>query len=356
MATSRARLPVAAFIALVVAACGGSQVQSPAASGSASTSSPTQSTVPASTAPGARVGRSVESQAVIKFGAKVGAMTVGPTGIWALTDAGIVRIDPATNKVAAMYPLPPTVDGFGIAVGAQALWVSDFDYDVVFRMDPATGKRIATIATPAGPGSMVVVDGAVWVANHHAGSLSRIDPATDKVVMTISVGPTGRGGPGFPASVDHGLWIGFGFQAMVVHVDTQSNTVIATVSLPSGNTIPFIADPTHVWAFYKSDTAQGIAVLNASGTGVATTIDVGGAPGFSAVVSDGAVWVPVLPASGSAGAVVAIDPSTTAIVDRLSFAEGTPDAIVIAFGSAWVELALQGMIERIPLAALTVSH
>jgi YVTN family beta-propeller protein len=356
MVGSRTRMATVAMIALVVGACGSGQVQSPAANGSASTSSPQPATTHRSAAPSAAVGRTVAPQAVINFGTEVGAMTVGSTGIWALTNAGIVRIDATTNKVATSYPLPPTSDGYGLAVGVGALWVSDFDNNVVYRLDPATGKRIATIATPAGPLSVLVVDGAVWVANHHAGSVSRIDPATNEVVKTISVGPAGPGGPGFPAAVAHSLWVGFGFQSTVVHVDTQNNTVIATVNLPSRNTLPYVVDPTHVWAFYNGESAQGIAVLNASGTGVTTTIDVGGAPGFSAVVSAAAVWVPVLPTSGSVGTVVAIDPATNAIVDGISIAEGTPDNIAIGFGSAWVELNLQGMIERIPLAALTVSH
>src|SRR5207237_4876502 len=109
-----------------------------------------------------------------------------------------------------------------------------------------------------------------------------------------------------------------------VHVDTGAGKAIATVNLPSANTRPLVVDPTHVWAAYSGDVDEGIAVLDAGGTKVATTIDVGGVAGFPMVVNDGAAWVPVLPHASGGGIVVAIDPSTNAVVDRLSIADGTP--------------------------------
>ena len=75
------------------------------------------------------------------------------------------------------------------------------------------------------------------------------------------------------------------------------------------------------------------------------------------VVSGDAAWVPVLlHSAGKAGQVLAIDPSTNAVVDHLSVADGAPDDMVVAFGSVWLELGLQGVIERIPLHDLTVAH
>ena len=44
---------------------------------------------------------------------------------------------------------------------------------------------------------------------------------------------------------------------------------------------------------------------------------------------------------------LAVDHSTLSLTYR---------AIVVAFGSAWLELGLQGAIERLPIAALTVNR
>jgi len=298
----------------------------------------------------------VKPQAVIKVGSQVQEVTLGPTAVWVVTDDGIDRIDPGSNKITATYALPKTADGFGLAVAANALWVSDFDNSLVYRLDPATGKRIATITMPAGPGFVGVFGGSVWVSNHHDGSISRIDPATDKIVATISVGPGGYGGPIDIAPTNGGVWVGSGSQSTIVRVDTRTDKVTATVNMPAENTIPFVVDPEHVWASYSGGAAEGIAVLDATGTSVAKTLDVGGTPG-GAAVSDGAIWLPVKPHSAAAGGpLVAVDPSTVAIVDRLSIADEAPDDVLLAFGSAWIRLGLLGEIERLPAAALTVSH
>jgi YVTN family beta-propeller protein len=353
--SSAGRFVAAALIALLVVACGGSQLASPIASGAIGSAATT--TVPTSASAPVANGRLVEPEVVIHLGSTVQEMTLGPTGVWVVTDAGIDRIDPASSKVATSYPLSPTADGYGLAVDANALWVSDFDNSLVYRLDPVTGKRIATIATPAGPGFLGVIAGSVWVANHHAGSISRIDPATDKVATTISVGPGGYGGPSVIVPVDGNLWVGFGNLPIVARVDTRTAKVTATVDLPDANTGPFVVDPQHVWAFYRGDAAEGIAMLDATGTEVASTLDLGGVPGSGAVFRDGVVWVPVLlHSAGTGGPLVAIDPATNAVADRISIADGAPSDVLLAFGSAWISLGLLGEIERFPAAILTVSY
>lgn len=345
-------------MALLLAACNASVVASHASSGAISTSSPSASSLPTTTPPAA-TGRLVTPTAVVHLGTGVSSISVGPTGIWAVTEAGIVRIDPATNTVAASYPMLQTANGYGIAVTPTTLWVNDFDNDRIYRLDPATGRRLATIKAPPDPNFLVVANGALWVANHRSGSISEIDAATNTVVKTVTVGPTGYGGPLDIVPAGDSLWVGSGNSGTIVRVDPGAGKVTSTVMLPipvGGNSIPFVVDPAHIWAFFDSDTADGIAVLDPTETKVESTIDVGGVP-RGGVVNDGAVWVPVLAhTSGSVGEVLAIDPSTNAIVDRLSIADGIPDAILIAFGSAWIELGLQGSIERIPLAGLTVSR
>jgi streptogramin lyase len=346
-------MPMLRIVALVgIAALVGSctsSTNSPAAPALIASPSTTPSPV-------ASQARTAVAQAVIPIGSGIISMAAGPTGIWVVTNSSVVRIDPRTNAVAMTFPLPESPDGYGLAVDAKALWVSDFDHNVVDRLDPATGTRIAAIPTPVGPDALLEVAGAVWVCDHRTGSVSRIDPNMNKVVQTISVGPTGYGGPGALAAVSNGLWVGFGFQPNVVRVDTRAGRATTTVTLPGDETAALIFDQTHVWARYSTDTAAGVAVLNTSGDGLATTIDVGGVPGDSVLLHDGVVWLPVLPHAAGGGFVVAIDPATDAIVDRLSIADGTPGGILDAFGSVWLENDLQGKIERLPETAFTVSR
>ncbi len=105
----------------------------------------------------------------------------------------VARIDPTANAVVAM--LTPGFSQYGhVRVGAGAVWSSDFDHNVVLRIDPETNE-IVEIAVGQNPEGITVTNDTVGTSNHRAGSISRIDPATSKVVATLNVGPTGASGP-----------------------------------------------------------------------------------------------------------------------------------------------------------------
>jgi streptogramin lyase len=103
---------------------------------------------------------------------KVGDGKAGPYGnpkdmaiegnvIW-VTDAGhfaVVRINPATNQPAEQIPLEVTnaagkteqIQPFGLALDGKTLLVSDFDKNLVVRVDTETKKIIALIADIKNP-------------------------------------------------------------------------------------------------------------------------------------------------------------------------------------------------------------
>ncbi len=301
-------------------------------------------------------GRTVVADAVIPIGFGSCCPKIGPTGIWLPTSNSVIRIDPATNAVASTFSLDESSDGYGLAIDANDLWVTNFDAQTLLRLDPITGKQRAAIPTLPGPAQVLDTPGAIWIGNHHNGSVSRIDPKTDRIVQTITVGPAGGGGPLGLTPVAGGFWVGFGDTAAVVRVDTKLGKVVATVPLPDGNTNVIAVDPTHTWATFNGDNGSAVAVMNPGGNAVAATIDVGGVPGSSAWLHDGVAWLPVLPYAGTVGTVVAIDPKTNQIVDRLSIPDGTPSAIFEAFGSVWLLLDLQGKIDRFPESAFTVAN
>jgi streptogramin lyase len=116
--------------------------------------------------------------------------------IWVATHHGgtVVRIDPATNRVAATVPLvsPGSSGPQGIAVGLGSVWVDVPRADAVFRIAPATNKVTAVIALPfsiSPCGGIAVGQTAVWVTGClDVGTVARIDPATNKVVSILDVG------------------------------------------------------------------------------------------------------------------------------------------------------------------------
>jgi len=112
-------------------------------------------------------------------------------GLWVTTDAGtLVRIDPATNEVAAT--VVPGGRPVHAALGATALWVSAGSR--VLRLDPADGRTTASV--PGGGGPIGPLGDTIWARS--LGSVSpalvAIDEATGRVVERADIATSGRGG------------------------------------------------------------------------------------------------------------------------------------------------------------------
>ena len=64
-----------------------------------------------------------------------------------------------------------------IAVGAGAVWVTDPQSGLLWRIDPGPVPVERTIQLAPGASDVAYGAGAVWVANGLTGTVSRIDPA-----------------------------------------------------------------------------------------------------------------------------------------------------------------------------------
>jgi outer membrane protein assembly factor BamB len=113
--------------------------------------------------------------------------------IWVATHHGgtLVRINPATNQIAATVVLvtPGAGGPQGVAAGLGSVWVGT-GRGVVFRVDPSTNKIAAIIPSPSDTcGGIAVGATAVWVTSCLDDTkVARIDPATNKVVSVLDVG------------------------------------------------------------------------------------------------------------------------------------------------------------------------
>jgi YVTN family beta-propeller protein len=149
--------------------------------------------------------------------------------VWAADNAarGLARIDPATNQVVQRIAL--NVDPFAIALGFGSLWVTAYfnDPHEVLRVDPTSGRILATITDlPLGGGTGIAAgEGAVWVACTYGQSLARIDPSTDRVTKSI---PVQR----YPLAVSAGrgaVWVRNENSSSVSRIDPKTDRVTATV-------------------------------------------------------------------------------------------------------------------------------
>ena len=151
-------------------------------------------------------------------------------------------MDLATSAVTGTAPLNAMQYGY-VATGAGAVWQTDWANDVLVKIDPVTGKTLASIPVGSAPSGVAVTEGSVWVADQHSGTVSRIDPATNKVIATIALGPVEDSGPQIMAAGPGGVWVGLQNTGENVRIDAATNTVGLRVPLDG----PVASDGTQVW-------------------------------------------------------------------------------------------------------------
>jgi YVTN family beta-propeller protein len=295
----------------------------------------------------------VTAEATIAEQEPVGIASDG-TALWVFAASGeITRIDPSTNKVGTSGNVDPAFEAAG-------LWITDFDANIVYRLDPTTLAVIAQIPVPDNPGSAAVADGAVWVTQHRGGTVTRIDPATNEIVATVEVG---HRGPGGPHAVGFGLgsvWISAGNAPStsgrygdVVRIDPATNEIQATISLPSSASAcgGFAITDLAVWMPSCFD--QPVLVrIDPSTNKVAATIALGGYGG-DPVLIDGALWFTITSEGDiDPTRIVRIDPSTNTIDRVISLGDAfRGETMVVASGSLWVADAPNNQVLRLPLSS-----
>jgi YVTN family beta-propeller protein len=168
-------------------------------------------------------------------GLRVWAVAAGEGSVWAVGRYGggaVYRIDPRRNRVAGIT----SIDGeaFGVWVASGAVWVSDDVGNSVVRLDPRTGKPVATIPTGDGPSDLVGDGKRVWVVNHRDGSIVRIDVATNRAKRIV----TGLGDQRVTAErltrARGSLWV-TGRLFDLVRLDPETGRVLARIETgPAG--------------------------------------------------------------------------------------------------------------------------
>jgi YVTN family beta-propeller protein len=149
--------------------------------------------------------------------------------VWATSNGigDVERIDPTHNKVVKRYPLATAT---GIVGAFNSVWAAG--QDGVIRIDPATDRVVATISIEGGAGWTAASDNAVWVTT--TTGIARIDPATNTVAATI---PLGTPALGDPAVVAGKLWVPKIRANVIAVIDPATNAVSATVKAGIG---PFV--------------------------------------------------------------------------------------------------------------------
>jgi ABC-type branched-subunit amino acid transport system substrate-binding protein len=276
-----------------------------------------------------------------------GNVAVGEGAVWVLNTEGdepILRLDPETGEITDTF----TSGGQPgeLAAGEGALWAGNVGgKDIVnaivsvSRIDPDSGEVTRTVKLPGGGGQGVlptaglpriaVGAGAVWAINPD-GSVSRIDPETGRVVARIDFDRQAW----TIAAGDEGVWF-LSLDApcaveCVTSIDPRRNRPGKTIEFGAGFLWGIAVGGGAVWA---TDQSEGLLWRIEPGPEPTTrTIDVGHGVTYVAF-GDDAPWV----GNYVDGTVSRVDPETNEVTAKT--AVGTPQALAVGEGAAWVSVA-----------------
>jgi streptogramin lyase len=152
----------------------------------------------------------------------------------------VVRIDPATNEIAAVVSVGSSTEGVGptgIAATATAVWAGIPGTKSVVRIDPSTNSVVASVpGLTCGEGQLAADESGVWVADCDA--VRWIDARTNRIARTIRIpGATGGGVRGI-ALEPSALWVQAG---PLIRIDPARGAIVGRTLL----------DPSHVWGEYS---------------------------------------------------------------------------------------------------------
>ena len=106
--------------------------------------------------------------------------------------------------------------------------------DRIKKIDPETGRVLATIPAPGGGGDsgMAWAEGALWVGQYRERKIHQIDPETGAILRTIRSDRFVTGVTWVEGELWHGTWEGE--QSELRRIDPQTGDVLQSLEMPAG--------------------------------------------------------------------------------------------------------------------------
>ena len=316
-----------AFLAL--AACGGG--------GREATSSPSPSASPAEPT-------NIEAAGAKRLTIHGDWLAAGARGIWLSGDAEVYRLAPATGRKVATIPVPQVPCEAG-DVGFGSLWSATCGEPGLVRIDPETDKVVGHLALKipsgmGGEGSVGAGEGGVWLVVDGADCTScrvaRVDPGTMRVTAEVEV-ESGSAGVRTGAGA---VWVTNPVEDIVEKIDPVAEKVVDSIGTGPGPRF-FDVDEGGVWTLNQGD---GTVTRIDPATGKATTVDAS-VPGDGGDLTAGGGWVW---ARGSGTLLTRIDAESGEVVERYGPSSGS-GAVIVGGGAVWLSAHDINVVWRLPL-------
>ena len=234
-----------------------------------------------------------ESRTVTATTALPGALNgiaAGEGAVWTSdVEAGLLfKLDPRFDRIVARTRLSRGADlarvAGPVAVGPGAVWASD-GLSALVRVDPQTARPGTRGEVGNNATAIAVSDSAVWVADAADNTVTRVDPTNGAATTTFPVGPA----PSAIAADEDGVWVAETGADRVVRIDPQTNATVAAISVgrrPTGITI----GGGHIWV--ANSLSGTVSVIDPQTNEVERTIGVGESP-QGVAFSGEKLWVSV---------------------------------------------------------------
>ena len=163
--------------------------------------------------------------------------------LWVITDAGLVGIDPATNK--ADPPVELGVAGTSLAVDGDTAWVSSLGDNTVVQVDLAARSVVARATGLDGPRELAIGD-QVWVLTRAGLVALERDGLQQAGTIATSAETCGL------ATTPDAVWVS-GTAPFLRQVDPATRTVVAAVSTDTSSCGDVLSAHGSIWATAADD-------------------------------------------------------------------------------------------------------
>jgi DNA-binding beta-propeller fold protein YncE len=160
----------------------------------------------------------------IAVGASPIALAASLDAVWVVGRAQggglLARIDALTNQVDPTVRLPHPPTGLAVTREGRTAWVATAADQAIRRIDTRTGSVVERIELPYSPEQAVFGADAVWVTSSEDDVVMRVDAASDAVQAI----PVGNGPTGIAFGADR-VWVANGQDGTVSRIDPETNDV-----------------------------------------------------------------------------------------------------------------------------------
>ena len=152
-------------------------------------------------------------------------LAVGAGSVWTGRNdrQAVLRVDPASGRVVATIPVGFHV--FNLAADTASVWVVSFEDNMVARIDPATNAVTVRQSLLHAPSGVVIADGSAWISRSGNATVVRLDAITGALQAEIPVGRRP-----LPVAVGSGsIWVRCEQESTVSRIDPSTNRVAASI-------------------------------------------------------------------------------------------------------------------------------